>query len=100
MNFREILEDDFKKYSKEELELLLKHHKEDREEYKDKDTKAYDSSVEDIKGIEKVLKDLEDSENLKEEEPSSGTSSSDIAGVEMRFNLGKTKKIKNLFRRV
>lgn len=58
--FKELFEKDFHNYennTKEELELLLKHHKEDLAEYKEKgdDTKEIEH---DIKEIEKALKSL------------------------------------------
>ena len=58
--FRQLIkESSFETYSKEELELLLKHHEEDKKEY-DGNTSmtAYQSSVKDIKLIKKALDKL------------------------------------------
>jgi len=49
-------EDDFSKYSDEELQTLLDHHKKDLEEYKDSDETAYQAALEDIKAIEAEIK--------------------------------------------
>ena len=57
-HFQDLHEEEFSNYSREELVLLLKHHKDDLAEYKDDDkTLARTSSENDIKEIEKALKE-------------------------------------------
>jgi len=62
VTFRQHLQDlnesDFSNYSREELVILLKHHKDDLEEYKDSTTTAKQSSIKDIKEIEKALEKI------------------------------------------
>jgi len=63
INFKQHLQDqnesEFSKYSREELVLLLKHHKEDLDEYKnDTKTTAKQSSEKDIEEIEKAIAKL------------------------------------------
>ena len=64
VTFRQHLQDqnesEFSDYSREELVLLLKHHKDDLNDYKDDTTtSAKQSSQKDIKEIEKALKELD-----------------------------------------
>ena len=58
MTFKQYSEsNEFSDYSKKELEILLKHHKDDLEEYKNDDkTTAKESSIKDIKQIEDAIK--------------------------------------------
>jgi len=63
MNFRNYIneitnEDEFKGKTLKELELLLQHHSEDAEEYKNSKETAYQASLEDIKAIKKAIKKL------------------------------------------
>lgn len=47
--------DEFSSKSLKELELLLQHHLNDLEEYKDSKTTAYESTIKDIKAIKKAI---------------------------------------------
>jgi len=64
MNFREYvtITEDFTNKTLEELELLLAHHLEDLEEYKDSDISAYDATLQDIKAIKSAIKKLSKNE--------------------------------------
>ena len=59
MNFRNYVkvneEKSFNEYTLEELEVLLQHHKDDAEEHKDSDEKAYTASLKDIADIEAAI---------------------------------------------
>lgn len=48
-------DDDFESKSLEELEILLKHHLKDLEEYKDSDETAYEAAKEDIAAIKAAI---------------------------------------------
>ena len=73
MNFREYVqvteeEKSFNEYTLEELEVLLQHHEQDAEEYKDSDVTAYESSLKDIEEIKKAIAAKEDEEDDDDED--------------------------------
>jgi len=53
-----ITEDQFSDKTLDELMVLLKHHQEDLEEYKDSDITAYEATKKDIAEIEKAIEKL------------------------------------------
>jgi len=65
MNFRKYVNKEFSKNTLKELEVLLAHHIEDAEKYKNSDETAYNSSLKDIKLIKAAIAKLKQNEKNK-----------------------------------
>ena len=59
MKFKDYLTEEFSNKTLKELELLLQHHHEDLEEYKDSDMTAYEATKKDIQAIKMAIKKLQ-----------------------------------------